>query len=281
MAIPVIFFWSAGKDSALGLWTIPQDSRLEVQAVVTTLTDTYGRVSISGVREELLDDQVARLGLPLVKVWIPPVCPNDLYEDRVALALQREPLRGIRHVAFGDIYLAQVRRHREERLAALSKVALFPVWGRDTFDLANRVLSAGFRATVVCVDRLVMPTSFDGRSFDARFLADLLAGVDPCGENGEFHTFVWDAPMYSCPVDCRTGHVVTRGNFDYCDFATGPGKSDPPECVIAPVDPWEEALAHRDPDTHAASRTERGIWTRVGGCSIDAAAVDCPMPGYC
>ena len=224
----MIFSWSAGKDSALALSTVLQDPGLEVRALVTTLTDTYDRVSISGVREELLDDQVARLGLPLVKVWIPPDCPNGRYEERMARALQRDPLRGIRHVAFGDIYLAQVRRHREERLAALSKVALFPLWGRDTFDLANEVLSAGFRATVVCVDRRVMPTSFAGRSFDARFLADLPTGVDPCGENGEFHTFVWDAPMYSSPVDCRTGQVVTRGKFDYCDMLPGRGGPIPP-----------------------------------------------------
>ncbi|MGC1183536.1 MAG: ATP-binding protein, partial [Candidatus Dormiibacterota bacterium] len=221
MATPVIFSWSAGKDSAMGLWTILQDPGLEVRALVTTLTDTYDRVSISGVRQELLDDQAARLCLPLVKVWIPPDCPNALYEERLALALQREALRDIRHLAFGDLYLTHVRRHREERLADLGRVALFPLWGRDTSDLANEVISAGFRASVVCVDRRVMPTSFAGRSFDSSFQADLPTGVDPCGENGEFHTFVWDAPMYSSPVDCRTGDVVTRGDFDYCDVLPG------------------------------------------------------------
>src|SRR5487761_134160 len=188
MASPVVFSWSAGKDSAFGLWTMERDPEFEVCALLTTLTEGYSRVSMSGVREELLDRQARALGLPLVKVWIPPTCPNSVYEERMAQALASEPLVGIRHIAFADLYLEDVRAYRAERLAVAGKVGVFPLWGRDTAALAREMISSGFRATIVCVDSRVLHASFAGREFDESLLAELPAGIDPCGEQGEFHT---------------------------------------------------------------------------------------------
>ena len=221
MPTPVVFSWSAGKDSAFGLWTLLRDPGFEVRALLTTLTEGYDRVSISGVREELLEHQARTIGLPLAKVWIPPACPNAVYEERMAQALAAEPLRSVRHVAFGDLYLADVRAYREGRLAVAGKAGVFPLWGRDTAALAREMIASGFRATVVCLDPRILPASFAGRAFDERLLADLPEGVDPCGERGEFHTFVWDAPMYSASIPCRIGGVVTGDSFVFCDVLSG------------------------------------------------------------
>lgn len=229
MACPVVFSWSAGKDSAFGLWTLLQDPLWEVRALLTTLTEGYRRVSISGVREDLLDQQARTLQLPLVKVWIPPACPNAVYEERMAQALAGEPLQSVRQMAFADLYLADVRAYREARLDELGWEGQFPLWGRDTAGLAKEMIAAGFRATVVCVDPRTLGASFAGREFDERFLTDLPAGVDPCGEQGEFHTFVWDAPMYRSPIPCRKGEVVTRDGFVYCDVVpVGPADAAVP-----------------------------------------------------
>jgi uncharacterized protein (TIGR00290 family) len=218
---PVVYSWSAGKDSAFGLWALLRDPGYELRALLTTLTDTYNRVSISGVREELLDGQAERLGLPLVKVRIPPACPNNLYEQRMASVLAAQEFRGIDHVAFSDLFLEDVRAYRENRLGQAGKHGVFPLWGRDTTELAQDIVAQGFRAIVVCLDPRVVDPSFAGRAFDLDFLADLPEGVDPCGENGEFHTFVWDAPMYREPISCRIGDVVTRDSFVYCDVLPG------------------------------------------------------------
>jgi uncharacterized protein (TIGR00290 family) len=214
---PVVFSWSAGKDSAFGLWTVLGDPSYKVRALLTTVTEGYNRVSMSGVREELLHRQADVLGLPVVKVMIPPSCPNELYEQRIASTLAAEALRGIDHVAFSDLFLEDVRAYREERLGSAGKHGVFPLWGRDTTELARDMVTAGFRAIVVCVDPRALDPSFAGRDFDDGFLADLPPSVDPCGENGEFHTFVWGAPMYREPISCRTGEVVTRDGFVYCD----------------------------------------------------------------
>jgi uncharacterized protein (TIGR00290 family) len=221
LSTPVAFSWSAGKDSAFGLWSLRGDPELEVVALLTTLTEDYGRVSMSGVREELLEDQSRMLGLPLVRVWIPPSCPNEVYEERMAQALAAEPLLDVRHFAFGDLYLSDVRAYREARLADAGKLGLFPLWGRDTAALAREMIASGFRATVVCVDPRVLPASFAGRAYDEQFLADLPEGVDPCGEQGEFHTFVWDAPVFQAPIPCQIGAIVTRDNFVFCDVLPG------------------------------------------------------------
>ena len=220
IAAPLVYSWSAGKDSAFGLWTLLRDPAYEVRALLTTITETYDRVSISGVRESLLDAQAEMLNLPLIKVRIPPACPNDLYEQRMASALAGREFEGIGHVAFSDLFLEDVRAYREDRLAQADKDCVFPLWHRDTAQLAQDIIAQGFRAIVVCLDPRVMDPSFAGRAFDLAFLADLPDDVDPCGENGEFHTFVWDAPMYQQLIPCTTGDAVTRDGFVYCDVAS-------------------------------------------------------------
>jgi uncharacterized protein (TIGR00290 family) len=215
--IPVVFSWSAGKDSAFGLWTLLRDPAYEVRALLTTITEGYNRVSMSGVREELLDRQADALALPVVKVRIPPACPNEVYEQRMASTLAAEPFLGIDHVAFADLFLEDVRAYREERLGWAGKHCVFPIWGRDTSELAREMVASGFRAVVVCIDPQTLDRSFAGRDFDSEFLEELPNGADPCGENGEFHTFVWGAPMYREPIPCRTGEVVTRDGFVFCD----------------------------------------------------------------
>jgi uncharacterized protein (TIGR00290 family) len=220
IAAPLVYSWSAGKDSAFGLWTLLRDPAYEVRALLTTITETYDRVSISGVRESLLDAQAEMLNLPLIKVRIPPACPNDLYEQRMASALAGREFEGIGHVAFSDLFLEDVRAYREDRLAQADKHCVFPLWHRDTAHLAQDIIAQGFRAIVVCLDPRVMDPSFAGRAFDLAFLADLPDDVDPCGENGEFHTFVWDAPMYQQLIPCTTGDAVTRDGFVYCDVAS-------------------------------------------------------------
>jgi uncharacterized protein (TIGR00290 family) len=209
------------------LWSLVRDPAYEVRALLTTVTEGYDRVSISGVREELLDRQAEALDLPVVKVKIPPRCENEIYERRMASALAAQPLRGIDHVAFSDLFLEDVRAHREKQLAKAGKHGVFPLWGLDTRVLARDMVTAGFRAIVVCVDPRALDPSFAGRDFDAQFLGDLPEGVDPCGENGEFHTFVWDAPMYRGPIWCETGDVVTREGFVFCDVS----KADRPREV--------------------------------------------------
>lgn len=205
-----------------------RNSNWEVRALLTTVTEGYDRVSMSGVREALLDRQAAVLGLPLIKVRIPPACSNEVYEHRMASALAAESLRGIDHVAFSDLFLEDVRAYREERLAQAGKRGLFPLWGRETALLAREMIASGFRAIVVCLDPRALDPSFAGKAFDHEFLAGLPGRVDPCGENGEFHTFVWDAPMYREPIQCRTGDVVTRDGFVYCDvvLSTPPDRED-------------------------------------------------------
>jgi uncharacterized protein (TIGR00290 family) len=217
MTTPVVFSWSAGKDSAFGLWTLLQDPRFTVRSLLTTLNEDYQRVSMSSVRSELLDRQAQSLGLPVIKVWVPAECTNEVYEDLMSVTLASPAFDGIDHVAFADLFLADLRAHREERLASVHKHGVFPLWGRDTTALAHQVIADGFKAIVVTVDTRAIDSSFAGRPFDEKFLADLPGGVDPCGENGEFHTFVWDGPLFRAPIPCLAGEVVIRDGFAYCD----------------------------------------------------------------
>jgi len=214
---PVVFSWSAGKDSAFGLWTLLRDQGFEVRALLTTLTERYERVSMSGVREALLDRQAGALGLPLIKVWIPPQCSNEVYESRMASTLASAEFDGIDHVAFADLFLEDIRAYREGQLAEVGKQGIFPIWGRDTAVLAREMIASGLRAIVVCVDPRALDRSFAGRAFDEGLLADLPEGIDPCGEKGEFHTFVHDGPLFRAPIPCRTGEIVTRDGFFFCD----------------------------------------------------------------
>jgi uncharacterized protein (TIGR00290 family) len=209
--------WSGGKDSALALWTLRREP-LEPEALITTVTESYGRVSMHGVRRELLARQAQALGIPLVEVVIPPACVNEVYEARMAEAFAAAPLSGVEAVAFGDLFLGDVRTYREERLAAGGKRGLFPLWGRDTSALAREFLDAGFTATLVCVDPRALDRAFAGRAYDEQLLAELPPGVDPCGENGEFHTFVSAGPILAEPIDCERGGIVARDGFVFCDL---------------------------------------------------------------
>jgi uncharacterized protein (TIGR00290 family) len=209
--------WSGGKDSALTLWTLHRQA-LEPEALITTVTEGYDRVSMHGVRRELLARQADALGIPLVEVVIPPSCVNDVYEARMAQAFASVPLSAVETVAFGDLFLEDVRSYREERLAAGGRRGLFPLWGRDTGELAREFVAADFEAIVVCLDPAVLDPSFAGRSYDAQLLAELPANVDPCGENGEFHTFVHAGPLFSQPIACETGEIVERDGFVFCDL---------------------------------------------------------------
>jgi uncharacterized protein (TIGR00290 family) len=186
--------WSGGKDSALTLWTLRSQTS-EPEALITTVTDTYDRISMHGVRRELLARQADTLAIPLVEILIPPTCPNVFYEARMAQAFASPRMSDVAAVAFGDLFLEDVRAYREERLAAAGRRGLFPLWGRDTSELAREFIAAGFEAIVACLDPRTLDPSFAGRPFDERLLADLPASVDPCGENGEFHTFVHAGPI--------------------------------------------------------------------------------------
>jgi uncharacterized protein (TIGR00290 family) len=214
---PLALSWSGGKDSALALWMLRRERR-EPQALVTTVTEEYGRVSMHGVRRELLERQAERIGVPLVEVGIPAACSNELYEERLARAFASPPLDGVVAVAHGDLFLEDVRAYREERLAAAGRNGIFPLWGLDTTELAHTFIAAGFEATVVCVDPRKLDPSVAGRAFDDELLADLPEVVDPCGENGEFHTFVHAGPVFSAPIACRAGDTVERDGFVFSDL---------------------------------------------------------------
>lgn len=210
--------WSGGRDSALALRTLREESAVAPSVLLTTVTEGYERVSIHGVRRELVARQAEAAGLPLVEVPIPPACPNEVYEERMAAALATPPLDTVAEVAFGDVFLADVRAYREERLAAAGRAARFPLWGRPTAELARTAVTDGFRAYVVCLDPTRLDPAFAGRDYDERFLAGLPDGVDPCGENGEFHTFVHAAPVFAHPIPCRPGDVVERDGFVFSDL---------------------------------------------------------------
>ena len=209
--------WSGGKDSALALWVLGREHGVVPRALITTVTDAYDRISMHGVRRSLLTRQVQAIGIPLVEVEIPMRCTNEVYERRMAQAFTSEPLASVEAVAFGDLFLEDIRAYREERLAAASKRGSFPLWHRDTTALAREFIAAGFEAIIVCVDPTKLDSSFAGRRFDQRLLDDLPAGVDPCGENGEFHTFVHAGPILPEPIVVDVGETVERDGFVFSD----------------------------------------------------------------
>jgi uncharacterized protein (TIGR00290 family) len=215
--VPVGLAWSGGKDSALALQALRRDG-VEVAALLTTITESYDRVSMHGVRRELIRRQAAAAGVALVEVKIPPDCVNAVYEERMAAAFAEPPLDEIGAMASGDLFLEEVRAYREERLAGAGKEALFPLWGRDTRALAREFVAEGFEAVVCCLDPRKLDASFAGRPYDLDLLADLPDDVDPCGERGEFHTFVHAGPILSEPVGVTVGEVVERDGFVFCDL---------------------------------------------------------------
>lgn len=214
----VLFCWSGGKDSAMALHSLLAAGDCHVVALLTTITDEYDRISMHGVRRALLERQAESLGLPLHPVRIPPQCVNAIYEERMKEALGAHLARGVRRVAFGDIFLEDLRAYRERNLTQVGMEALFPIWKRDTRELAREFVRLGFRAVTVCVDPRALDASFAGRALDASFFSDLPPGVDPCGENGEFHTFVFDGPIFRSPIAFRTGETVMRDGFCFCDL---------------------------------------------------------------
>jgi len=209
--------WSSGKDSAFTLHAARQDEALDVVGLLTTLNRDADRVAMHAVRRELVEAQADRVGLPLHVVEIPSPCPNEVYEAETAAAMAVAAAGGVRRILFGDLFLADVRAYREQALAGSGVDPMFPLWGRSTDQLAAEMLDAGVRAVVTCVDPAQLPAEFVGRAFDERLLADLPDGVDPCGEQGEFHTFVWDAPGFRSPIDVEVGEVVERDGFVFCD----------------------------------------------------------------
>ncbi|HEY2478196.1 MAG TPA: ATP-binding protein [Solirubrobacterales bacterium] len=215
---PVALSWSGGKDSALALWVMREELGIEPAALLTTFTEDYDRVSMHAVRRELVRTQAEAVGVPLVEIGIPAVCPNQVYEERLAAALASPPLDAVKTFAFADLFLADIRAYREERLASIGRRATFPVWGLDTAALAERFVAAGFEATLVCVDPSQLDPSFAGRTFDADLFRDLPSGADPCGENGEFHTFVSAGPIFSAPVAFEHGETVERDGFVFHDL---------------------------------------------------------------
>ena len=215
---PILFCWSGGKDSAMALHTLLQQKHFEVVALLTTVTEGYDRIAMHGVRRELLERQARSVGLPLQEVRIPPQCVNPVYEARMEEALHLFYDQGVRTVAFGDIFLEDLRAYREKNLARIGMAALFPLWQRDTRELIRFFHQQRFRAVAACIDTKVLDPSFAGRELDESFFRDLPPQADPCGENGEFHTFVFDGPIFQSPIPVRAGDVVNRDGFVFCDL---------------------------------------------------------------
>lgn len=218
---PVAVSWSGGKDSALALAALAAGGRYEPVALLTSITTDYDRVSIHGVRRALLEAQAAALGLPLYEIALGTGPSNAAYEAAFAGAVSAMRARhpNVQRIAFGDLFLADVRAYRERQVAALGLDSLFPLWGQPTDRLAREFVAAGYAARLVCVDTTLLPASFAGRSFDAALLEELPPSVDPCGERGEFHTFVSAGPLWPAPIPCRVGEIVLRdARFAYCDL---------------------------------------------------------------
>ena len=213
-----LLFWSSGKDSAYALHLSRRQGDIEVVGLITTVNRPVRRIAIHGVRERLLSAQAQACGLPVRRLPLPDPCSNQHYEAMVGDALAEAGRRGISAAIFGDLHLQDIRAYREQLLADTGIEPLFPLWGRDTSALASEMVDAGLRARVSCVDLNVLPASFAGRDYDQKFLADLPGAVDHCGENGEFHTFVYDGPMFRHPIALRAGRMSQRGGFAYADL---------------------------------------------------------------
>ncbi|HET8714771.1 MAG TPA: hypothetical protein VFM16_03030 [Holophagaceae bacterium] len=210
--------WSSGKDAAWALHTLRQQGEVEIVGLLTTINRSFDRVAMHAVRESLLEAQADAAGLPLWKVEIPWPCTNEAYKAAMAAACARAVAEGIETIAFGDLFLEDVRDYRIQKLAGTGLRPLFPLWGRPTDQLATEMIAGGLKATLTCVDPKVLDPSFAGRDFDATLLEDLPAGVDPCGERGEFHSFAWDGPMFRHPLPVRRGEVVEREGFVFADL---------------------------------------------------------------
>ena len=218
----VLLSWSSGKDSAWALHMLNQQHPGAVRSLLTTVNEAVDRVAMHAVRREVLEAQARAAGLPLIVVPIPHPCSNEVYEAQMRTAVTAAVEAGFTHVAFGDLFLEDVRRYREQRLAGSGLTPLFPVWGIPTDRLAEQMIATGLRARLACVDTRVLDASFVGRDFDRALLEDLPPGIDPCGENGEFHTCVYAGPMFMTPLTLQLGETVTREPFVWRDLQLGP-----------------------------------------------------------
>jgi uncharacterized protein (TIGR00290 family) len=210
--------WSSGKDAAWALHLTRQSGEMEIVGLLTTVSEAFGRISMHGVRETLLEAQAAALGLPLHRVSIPTPCPDEVYGDLMRASLAQAGADGVSHVIFGDIFLDDVRAYREARLREAGMTACFPLWLSDTTALARQMIESGLRAVITCVDPRQAPREMIGRAYDDELLASLPDSVDPCGENGEFHTFVWDGPLFARPIEISVGEMVERDGFLFSDL---------------------------------------------------------------
>jgi len=213
----VIVSWSGGKDSALSLYEIERSGKYQVVSLLTSISEHYDRVSMHGVRREMLELQAQALGLPLIKIPLPRDCSEEEYESRLMDILGQVKSDGIKRVVFGDIFLEWIKDYRERNLARVGMTPILPIWGRKTAELSRSFIRLGFKAVITCVDTRVMPRSFLGRVFDESFLAELPPGVDPDGENGEFHSFVFAGPIFRESIPYTLGRTVSRDSYGFRD----------------------------------------------------------------
>ena len=210
MKTQVLFTWSSGKDSAMSLWELRKSGKYDIAALLSTITRDYGRISMHGVRRELLERQAVAVGLPMVEVGIDRGASQEEYQASIEKVLRCYKEDGVTHVAYGDIFLEDLKKFREDKLATLDLKALFPIWKRDTRELAGMFMDNGFKAILTCVDTAQLDASFSGREYNQELLADLPDSVDPCGENGEFHSFCYAGPIFKWPVRFTVGERVMR-----------------------------------------------------------------------
>jgi len=215
--VKTILSWSTGKDSAWALHVLRGMPGVEVVGLLSTINEAFDRVAMHGVRRELLEAQAQAAGLPLHLVSIPYPCPNEVYEARMGAFVAGAREQGVGKIAFGDLFLEEIRAYREERMRGTGLAPLFPVWGHDTAALARDMIAGGLKARLVCVDPRQLDPSFAGAEFDAGLVARLPETADPCGENGEFHSFAYDGPMFAAPIGVRTGETVERDGFVFTD----------------------------------------------------------------
>jgi len=218
----VMLSWSSGKDSAWALHLLHSDPDVELLGLFTTVNSEFERVAMHGVRRSLLDEQAACLDLPLEAIPIPYPCPNEVYEAAMAGFVAQAKRRGVTHFAFGDLFLEDIRRYREEKLAGTGIAPLFPLWALPTRPLAQEMVAGGLRAHIVCVDPKQAPREWAGRLFDRAFVDAVPEAIDPCGERGEFHTFVIGGPMFVRPVEVAVGQIVERDGFVFADLLPAP-----------------------------------------------------------
>lgn len=215
----ILISWSGGKDSALALYEVKKSLDYEIAALLTVVTKDYDRVSMHGIRSLLLDSQADALGLPVERIAISKSAPKEEYESKMAEILLKYKRLGVASVAFGDIFLEDVRKYRQEKLSKIGMKAFFPLWKKDTYELASAFVRLGFKAIISCVDSKYLPGDYAGRIFDDKFLADLPRNIDPCGENGEFHSFVCGGPIFEKKISYKIGDISLRDNrFYYCDI---------------------------------------------------------------